>query len=172
MIADTIRLLLSNLPVVFCLGALLAGATLGRPEPWPDRYLSWLLLLAVGADGVWAGFFHVFLPEIASRQIGWQPSPFEFEVGIADLSLGMVAILSFWRRFEFKAAIAVYAILFHAGVSIGHVIQAFGDGDVAPDNFGTLLILTILRAGALTWLLLACSRNHATESARQKRLAA
>ncbi len=172
MIATAIRLLLSNLSIVFCLGALIAGATLARSKPWPQHYLSWVLALAVGADGIWAGFFHVFFPEIASRQIGWQPSPFEFEVGIADMALGIVAILSFWRGFEFKAAIAVYAILFYAGVSVGLFVQSFEHGDFAPDNFGILLILTLARIVALIWLVSRCSRGSSQESGHLRDLAA
>ncbi|NKX17040.1 hypothetical protein HGG75_22545 [Ochrobactrum pseudogrignonense] len=75
------------------------------------RQLSWLLLLAVGIDGVWAGIFHVF-SAIASAQIGWSPSPFETEIGIADLAMGVVAITAFWCSRGFKCAIALYAILF------------------------------------------------------------
>jgi hypothetical protein len=32
---------------------------------------------------VWAGFFHVFFPELAARSIGWAVSPFQFESGVA-----------------------------------------------------------------------------------------
>lgn len=156
MIADAIRLVLSNLPLVFCVAAVLAGATLDRSTPWPERYLAWGLLLAVGADGVWAGFFHIFFPGIASQAIGWQPSPFEFEIGVADMALGIVAILSFWRRLEFKEAIALFAILLYAGVAIGHFVQAFRNDDFAPDNFGMLLVLTLARVVAFSWLLYLC----------------
>jgi len=34
-----------------------------------ERYISWLLLLAVGCEMVWAGFFHVFFPETAASFI-------------------------------------------------------------------------------------------------------
>lgn len=171
MIADTIRVILSNLSVVFCAAALVGGAIFGRSKSWPERYLSWVLLLAVGADAIWAGFFHVFFPEVASQQIGWQPSPFEFEVGIADISLGVVAVIAFWRGLEFKTAIAIYAILFYAGVSVGHVIQAFGHDDFAPDNFGLLLILTVARALVLAWLLICCRQSSGEASPRKGLLA-
>lgn len=157
MIATAITLILSNLPIVFCLAAILIPTLFKGSKPWPQRYLSWILLLAVGLDGVWAGFFHVFFPDLASAQIGWQPSPYEFEVGIGDIALGIVAIAAFWRSLAFQSAIALYAILFYAGVSVGHVVQAIADSDFAPNNFGVLLVLTVARVVVLLWLLWAAN---------------
>jgi hypothetical protein len=163
MIAQSIRFVLTNLPMLLCIAAIACAASFKSPEHWSRRYLSWLLLLAVGVDGIWAGIFHVFFPTIASAQIGWQPSPFEFEIGIADISLGVVAVASFWRSLSFQSAIASYAIIFYAGVTIGHFVQAFEHGDFAADNFGMLLALTIVRAVALA-ILLKVSWNQPSPS--------
>ena len=43
-------------------------------------------------------------PAVAAAHIGWQTSPFQFEVGMADLAIGITACLSFWRDLSFKAA--------------------------------------------------------------------
>jgi hypothetical protein len=160
MIAQAIRMILTNLPVILCIAAIAFAAVSRGNRHWSHRYLSWILLLAVGFDGIWAGVFHVFFPEIASAQIGWQPSPFEFEIGVADIALGIVAVISFWCSLSFQSAVAAYAILFYLGVSIGHFVQAFGHGDYAADNFGMLLALTIARAVVLAILLMtAWNRN-------------
>ncbi len=163
MIAQTVRTILTNLPTFLFVAAVICPSLMTRDQPWPRRYLSWILLLAVGIDGLWAGIFHVFFPAIASAQIGWQQSPFEFEVGIADLALGLIGVLSFWRSLAFQSAVAIYAIVFYGGVAIGHFVQAFREGDYAADNFGLLLILTIARAIALAILLWAAWRMTATE---------
>jgi hypothetical protein len=155
MIADTIRTLLSNLPALLCIAAIVCATLRRDGDHWTARYLSWILLLAVGVDGLWAGIFHVFFPAIASAQIGWQQSPFEFEIGIADIALGAIAVISFWRSLSFQSAVASYAIIFYGGVSIGHFVQAFQNHDYAADNFGVLLALTIARAIALAILLWA-----------------
>jgi hypothetical protein len=169
MIAQSIKFVLSNLPILLCLAAALCAALARGDTPWPRRYLSWILLLAVGVDGLWAGVFHVFFPAIASAQIGWQQSPFEFEIGIADIALGLVAVIAFWRSLAFQSAIATYAIIFYGGVVIGHLIQALEHGDYAADNFGILLVLTIGRAAALAALLWAAWRkpDPAGEKSRQ-----
>ncbi len=159
MIADSIRTILANLPVFLCIAAIVCAALRRRDGHWPRRYLSWILLLAVGVDGLWAGLFHVFFPAVASAQIGWQQSPFEFEIGVADIALGVIAVLAFWRSLAFQSAVAIYAIVFYGGVSIGHVVQALRNGDYAADNFGLLLVLTVARAIALLVLLWAAWRQ-------------
>lgn len=153
MIADSIRTTLANLPVFLCIAAIVCAAMRNHEQHWTRRYLSWILLLAVGVDGLWAGLFHVFFPAIASAQIGWQPSPYEFEIGVADTALGLVAVLAFWRSLSFQSAVAIYAIIFYIGVSYGHFVQAFRHDDYAADNFGILLALTVARAIALSILL-------------------
>lgn len=160
MIADAIQFILTNLPAFLCLAAIVVPTLVQRDRSWPQRYLAWILLLAVGVDGVWAGLFHVFFPNIASAQIGWQPSPYEFEVGVADMAYGIIAIIAFWRSLPFQQAIASFAVLYYVGVSIGHFVQAFSAGDTAPDNFGLLLILTIARALVLVVLLWLTGRSN------------
>jgi hypothetical protein len=163
MIADTIRTILTNLPAFLCFAAIACAALRNRDHPWAHRYLSWILLLAVGVDGLWAGLFHVFFPAIASAQIGWEQSPFEFEIGVADIALGAIAVISFWRSLSFQSAAALYAIIFYGGVSIGHFMQAFRNDDYAADNFGVMLALTIARAVALSVLLWAAWKQTPSE---------
>lgn len=157
--ADAIRLVLTNMPAILFVAAL-AIATLRRDGPPARRYLSWLLLLSVGAEMIWGGFFHVFLPQVAAAQIGWQVSPFQFEIGVADLSIGVVAVLSFWRSLSFKAAVVLYLVLFNIGVAIGHVRDAVVNANFSPDNFGLLLLLTIIKVPLLAWLLWKAYREE------------
>jgi hypothetical protein len=159
MIAESIRFVLMNIPLVMFVAALGAASALRSPLRWSERYLAWLLLLSVGVDSLWAGIFHVFFPQIASEQIGWRSSPFEFEVGVADIALGIVAIASFWCSLSFKTAIAIYAMVFYIGVTIGHMHDAVVHQNFSPDNFGVLLLLTILRFILLGWLLIAAWRQ-------------
>ena len=162
MIADAIKLVVSNVPLIMFVAALLIATVVRRPQPTAERYLAWLLLLSVGLDGIWAGLFHIFFPGVASGEIGWQPSPFEFEIGVADLSLGIVAVISFWRSLSFKSAIAFFAALFYAGVVVGHFQQAFAHGDYSPDNFGIMLVVTILCVVLIGFLLWAAWRKPRT----------
>ena len=143
MIADTIRTILTNLPAFLCVAAVICATLIRRDQHWARRYLSWILLLAVGVDGLWAGLFH--------------------EVGVADIALGAVAVLAFWRSLSFQSAVALYAIIFYVGVTVGHFAQAFQNNDYAADNFGLLLALTIARAIALSILLWTAWKQSPSE---------
>lgn len=147
-----ITLVLSNLPSILFAVAILVAWFAGGDRPFAARLLDWMLLLPVGIGGAWAGFFHITFPEIAARSIGWQVSPFQFEIGVADMAIGIAAITAFWRGLPFKAAVVLYVVLFNFGVAVGHLRQAMA-GDFAPDNFGLLLVVTIAEMILLPVLL-------------------
>jgi hypothetical protein len=115
---------------------------------FPARLLRWLLL-SIGIAYTWAGFFHIFFPHMAASSIGWQVSPFQFEIGVADASIGIVAIVSFWRSLDFKGAVVGYISLFSIGVAIGHFREAIFAGNTSTNNFGLLLIITLIHAALL-----------------------
>lgn len=158
MIANGIETVLKNLPLILFLGGVICALLFHRAMHWPQRWLSWMLL-AVGVELVWGGVFHLFFPGIASAQIGWQPSPFEFEVGVGDMAMGLVAMAAFWRSASFQSAIALTVTLFFAGVSVGHFVQAFGHDNFSADNFGVLLGLTLVRVVLFPILLWAVWRG-------------
>jgi len=157
--ADAIRLILTNIPAILFVAALLIAWLSHTPASVPERYLAWFLLLTVGVESLWAGLYHVFFPATAAAFIGWQVSPFQFEIGIADLAIGATAVVSFWRGLEFKSAVVCYTVLFYAGVAIGHVHQALASGDAAPGNFGLLLLMTLVKIALLSGLLWAARRT-------------
>jgi uncharacterized protein DUF6790 len=143
MIATAIKFVLTNLFEILFVAAFVIAAFINRPSHFPRRLLDWLLLLSVGAGSVWAGLFHIFFPHIAASSIGWEVSPFQFEIGVADTAIGIVAILSFWRSLDFKGAVVGYIVLFYAGVAVGHVHEAITANNYSPDNFGPLLVITV-----------------------------
>ena len=160
MIAGAIHFTLAHLPLIAITAAFLIAAL--RPQPnFSVALLNWLLLLAVGVESLWAGMFHTLFPRIAAASIGWQVSPFQFEIGVADAALGVVAIVSFWRSLDFKGAVVGYATLFYLGVTIGHVHEAVVAGNFAANNFGPLLAVTVLRMMLLPLLYLAARRQAA-----------
>ena len=119
--AETIAFVLRNLPVFLFVAALVFAWLSRSGLPIADRLLAWILLLPIGVTGLWAAVFHLFFPEIAAADIGWEPSPFQFEVGMADLAMGATACVSFWRSLDFKAAVVIINAIFLLGDAIGHV---------------------------------------------------
>ena len=136
MVARIISFVLQNLPALLFVVALLVAAARRRHGPAAERYLSWVLLLPIGVTGLWAGAFHVFFPGTAARLIGWDVSPFQFEVGMADLAIGAIAVIAFWRDLNFKAAAVCAASIFLLGDAVGHVKQMLIAGNFEPGNAG------------------------------------
>jgi hypothetical protein len=61
-------------------------------------YLIYLFVIYVGLMGVLTAYAHVFRPVQTSASIGWSTSPYEYEVGMADLTVGVLGILCIWFR--------------------------------------------------------------------------
>jgi hypothetical protein len=93
--------------------------------------------------GVLTFVFHVFFSARASASIGWAPSPFEYEVGIADLTIGGLGFLCIWFREKFWLATAIANLLWLEGDAIGHVRQMVEHGNHAANNSGPFLYLEI-----------------------------
>lgn len=162
MVAESIAFLLRNLPAVLLVLALLLGAA-GQParlDP-ASRFLGWILLLPIGVTGLWAGTAHILFPHLAAAHIGWEVSPFQFEVGMADLAVGVTAVLAFWRSWEFRAAAVCAASIFLLGDAIGHVRQMLAVGNFAAGNAGVPFYMDII-APLLAIALLAAARRAET----------
>ncbi len=134
--AETIVLVLRNLPVFLFVAALVFAGLSRSSASGPERLLGWILLLPIGVTGLWAAIFHLFFPQIAAADIGWEVSPFQFEVGLADLAIGATACVSFWRSLDFKAAAVIASSIFLLGDAVGHVKQMMIAGNFAPGNAG------------------------------------
>lgn len=160
MIANAIRLILTNIPLVmFILASLIPLLRHRQSGRFAERYLSWLLLLSIGVASLWAGLYHTLSPQTAAAFIGWQSSPFQFEMGMADIALGVVAIVSFWRSLQFKLAVVLWVAIEFAGLVYGHFHQLATTGDHQAGNAGILLGLTIIHVVLLPLLWMLARRS-------------
>jgi hypothetical protein len=65
-----------------------------------STYLVYLFFFYVGLMGLLTAYAHVFRPVETSASIGWLTSPYEYEVGMADLTVGVLGALCLkysWR---------------------------------------------------------------------------
>jgi hypothetical protein len=153
MIAEVIAFVLRDFPAVMLVLALILGPILRGPETLTASLLSWILLLPIGFTGIWAAIYHLFFPAVAAADIGWQTSPFQFEVGMADLAIGVTACLAYRHTYAFKVAAVVAASISLLGDAVGHVHQMLAAGNFAPGNAGvpffTDVICPLLAIGLL-----------------------
>jgi hypothetical protein len=158
-IAESIGFVLRNLPGVLFIGALVIAALQRGHGSTAERFLSWILLLPIGVTGIWTAIFHLFFPGIAAADIGWQVSPFQFEVGVADLAFGVTACIAFWSSLPFKAAAVCVASIALLGDAVGHLHQMVVAGNFASGNSGVPFITDILFP-VISITLLAVAWRH------------
>jgi hypothetical protein len=161
MVAHVVGFVLRNLPALLFILALMVAAARPRHGPVAERFLSWILLLPIGITGLWAGVFHVFFPAMAAKLIGWEVSPFQLEVGMADLAIGATACIAFWRDLSFKAAAVSAAAIFLLGDAVGHVRQMLIAGNFAPGNAGVPFYMDIICPVLAVALLVIAKRQNA-----------
>ncbi len=157
MIGEAIGFALRNVSAELFVLALVVAA-LRRGRPLAIRFLDWLLLLGLGLTFLWAAFYHLVFPDFAAAFIGWAPSPFQFEVGIADLAFGIVACVAFWRTLAFKEAAVIGASIALLGDAAGHVRQMIEAGNFAPGNAGPVFWTDILAPATAIVCLIAAKR--------------
>jgi hypothetical protein len=150
--------------VTFTLVALVVGLVAaarhrrgGGHDTW-RTLLDWYVLWGVGVSNVVNFIFHSVLGDFSAEQIGWAQSPFQFEVALASLGMGIAAIAVFPRRTgwwaKFAATIPSSVFLFGAG--IGHIHQSLATGNSAFGNAGPILYSDlILPVWAVVLLVLA-----------------
>lgn len=110
-----------------------------------EQLLRYILVFPVGLMGLWAFMGHVFFAAEAAASIGWAPSPFQFEVGMANLGIGLAGIIgAFSRSPGFRAAVGVVMLGFLGGAGVGHLVQISETGDMAAGNAGPILYTDFL----------------------------
>jgi hypothetical protein len=107
-------------------------------------YLIYLLFIYVGLVGLLTAYAHVFRPLQTSASIGWATSPYEYEVGMADLTVGVLGILCLWFRGNFWLATAIANAVWLLGDAVGHIRQIVIYNDHAANNSGVFLYAEIM----------------------------
>src|SRR3990167_8369748 len=102
-----IGIFLSDFPVIMTVLALLLGliriCNKGNRSS-SDIFLGYLFFFAVGLTGLWGFIFHAFFPVLAAQFIGWANSPFQFEVAVANLGLGVVGLFGLCATKSYRIA--------------------------------------------------------------------
>lgn len=112
----------------------------------------WFAFLALGLTALYAFAMHAFFPEFTAATIGWHTSPFQFEVAMANLGFGVIAVLSFWGSYGFRLATIIGNTCWLWGDAIGHIYQMVVYRDFAVGNAGSWFYMDVF----LPVLLIIC----------------
>jgi hypothetical protein len=144
---ETIKYLLNNISVTTSLLFLIAfgiDILINSSQSWSERCFFWFLIFPVGLTCLYAGVFHIFYQDIAAGLIGWEPSPFEIEVGLANLSFAAMAILAAFYGFEARMILITGYSVFLWGAAIGHVRDMIVNSNYHSANAGPFFWTDIL----------------------------
>jgi hypothetical protein len=127
-----------------------------------QTFLLYFLLIYVGLMGLLTAYAHVFRPVQTSASIGWSTSPYEYEVGMADLTVGVLGVLCVWFRGGFWLATAIANAVWLLGDAIGHIRQMMINNDHAANNSGIFLYCEIVFPIVIVILALYDRRRSAS----------
>jgi hypothetical protein len=107
--------------------------------------LLWFLVITVGVSGVFAFIGHTVFADATAQSIGWPTgNPFQSEVAVANLSVGVLGILCYWMRGNFWIATVIGFSVWWLGDAVVHIRSIVVDANYAPDNAGVTFYLDIL----------------------------
>jgi len=134
-----------------------------------ETFLAWQLAVGLGLFYVYAGFGHLVFPDRVAMSIGWPAgSPFQREVGLWDLSIGVTGLLCLKvRPMGFWLATVIAFGIFSIGAGIGHVYELVVHGNASINNAGPVMYMDLLYPVFLGALLALYDRMKKRMQIRQ-----
>jgi hypothetical protein len=110
-----------------------------------EIFLLWFLVIAVGVTSVVAFIAHTVFADTTAASIGWPAgNPFQSEVAVANLAVGILGILCYWMRGNFWVATAIGFSVWWLGDAVVHIRSIVVEANYAPNNAGMTFYLDIL----------------------------
>jgi len=119
-------------------------------------FLLWILAVNVGLSGLLGFAGHVLVADDVALFIGWMPgSPFQFEVAIANLMVGVLGFMCLWFEADVWFVTIVATTIFGWGAAYGHIRDMILNHNYAPGNVGLPLYADVIAPVVLIVLLIA-----------------
>ena len=110
-----------------------------------EIFLLWLLVITVGIQGIFAFIGHTVFADATAASIGWPAgNPFQSEVAVANLSVGVLGIVCYWMRGNFWVATVIGFSIWYLGDAVVHIRSIVVEANYAPNNAGVTFYLDIL----------------------------
>jgi hypothetical protein len=111
---------------------------------WERRMLENGLFWLVGVQGFVFASGHLFFADRVADSIGWPPgNPFQFEVGLANLALGVLGVFAPGQDRDWWLATVLAFSVFYLGAAAGHVKEAVTERNFAPGNIGGAFVFDV-----------------------------
>jgi hypothetical protein len=129
----------------------------GGSTGWQTMTVVNAVTYLIGAQAFGTGLGHMFYAAPIASSIGWQPSPFQWEVGGANLGIGIAGVFASSFGPGYWLAVIIVAMTFLWVAGIGHLREVVQHHNRAVNNAGPILFLDFLAPAACLamWLLWA-----------------
>lgn len=135
------------IPAILYVAALALGvAGVGLPGGSDDlsALAQWMLVVSLGLDSLWAATGHLLATEMVAKSIGWAPSPFQKEIGAANVGIGLSAMVAAFLGGSAPWAVLVFAGCFLWGAAAVHVNDMVREKNFAINNAGPIFWWDVL----------------------------
>ena len=106
--------------------------------------LNWAFLVIIGIGGIWAFIGHTLFADQVAESIGWPAgNPFQQEVALANLLIGVLGILALRIPGTFRIAPLIAYAIFMVGAGIVHIWQIISVHNLSVNNAGMILWIDI-----------------------------
>ncbi|MCA0345937.1 MAG: hypothetical protein LCH31_02620 [Actinobacteria bacterium] len=138
--------LLPFIGVILFVGATILQFAGGADFEWRTTLVQNAVFYMVGWSGIGAGIAHIFFGQKISRTIGFAHNPYEFEVGAANLALGIVGLIAINHSQEFWLAAILTSSIFRVVCGIGHIREMMINRNFAINNTAILFVNFVVPA--------------------------
>jgi hypothetical protein len=137
---------------VFVLLGVTAPGADGDP-PFDENAIRWILFLAAGWTSIGAFLAHTIFARKTAEGIGWTTNDFQYEVGFANLGIGVACLVASYQDVPEAWIIGATAVsVFYALAGINHIVGIVREKNLAPGN--SLILLADFGVPISLWILL------------------
>ena len=132
--------------LVAAVGALIRTRHSPSRQATLETWQRWWAIGALGCGSLWMVISFLAIPDVMATAIGFNRTPFEFEIAFANLGLAVMAFRAASPNASARerVTIGLGAGMFLWGAVIGHLYQWFANGDHGPGNTGGVLVYDLL----------------------------
>ncbi|WET76841.1 hypothetical protein P3102_22315 [Amycolatopsis sp. QT-25] len=130
--------------IVPAVGAFLRARHATSPRERLDIWQRWWAIGAFGCGSLWMTVAFLAFPDVMATAIGFDRTPFMFEIAFANLALAVLGFRAASASARELLTIGLGGAMFLWGAVIGHVYQWFAGGDHSPGNTGGVLVTDLL----------------------------
>ncbi len=148
---DGMNFVLTNMLLTTTLLAILLSLFNRHKSPsWAYWLLKFTFLFPIGVQCLWAFTFHVFFSGLTADAIIWEYSPFEYEVGLANLGLGLMGFYAYFYPSKGSwITTTLMSVCLIGGSGLGYIYQSFVGNILEYHHLIPIILIPIIMIESL-----------------------